>query len=97
MKLQVKWEKTPNGNYQTRTVDPRNGKTYLSAPVPYAFAVKLGMKDDGTTEAGSAMAVASRRHALMRERTEAIARKDWAAMNEITKKLAKLPLNEAVK
>jgi hypothetical protein len=36
------WIKTPNGNYQTRT--EKDGKVYLSQPVPYAFAVKLGMK-----------------------------------------------------
>jgi hypothetical protein len=42
--LVIEWQRTPNGNYQTRTVDPRTGKIYLSAPVPYAFAIKLGMK-----------------------------------------------------
>lgn len=38
------WEKTPNGNYQTRTTV--NGNVYLSAPVTYAFALKLGMKPE---------------------------------------------------
>lgn len=32
----------------------------------------------------------ARRVALMAARTAAIARRDWAAMNEITKRLAKL-------
>jgi uncharacterized protein (DUF2147 family) len=44
LKLTINWEKTPNGNYQTVTVDPRNGKTYYGAPVPLAFALRMGMK-----------------------------------------------------
>lgn len=48
MTLNIQWEQTPNGNYQTRTVDPRNGKTYLSAPVPHVWAVRMGMQPDGS-------------------------------------------------
>lgn len=36
------WHRTPNGNYQTRT--EKDGKVYLSQPVPLAWALKLGMK-----------------------------------------------------
>jgi hypothetical protein len=36
--------------------------------------------------------VQKRRHALMRARQAAIVRRDFAAMNEITKRLVKLPV-----
>jgi hypothetical protein len=36
--------------------------------------------------------VQRRRHALMRERQLAVAERDWPVMNEITKRLAKLPI-----
>ena len=36
--------------------------------------------------------IETRRRALLVARTEAIANRDWQAMNEITKRLAKLPL-----
>ncbi len=37
------------------------------------------------------LAIHTRRIKLHQSRTEAIARGDWAAMNEITKRIAKLP------
>lgn len=37
-------------------------------------------------------AIEARRQKLMAARTVAIANRDWAAMNEITKRLAKLPV-----
>jgi len=36
--------------------------------------------------------IEARRKALMAARTVAIDKRDWAAMNEITKRLAKLPV-----
>jgi hypothetical protein len=47
-KLNIRWIEPKPGIFQTRTVDPRNGKTYLSHPVPRTFAVKLGMKPENT-------------------------------------------------
>ncbi len=43
-RLTVTWVQLPNGLYQTKTVDPKNGKTYLGEPVPKIWAVRLGMK-----------------------------------------------------
>jgi hypothetical protein len=40
-------------------------------------------------------AIEDRRRKLMEARTVAIANRDWQAMNEITKRLAKLPLKTA--
>lgn len=39
-----------------------------------------------------AVAIESRRKALMAARHDAIERRDWAAMDEITRRLAKLPV-----
>lgn len=40
----------------------------------------------------NAAAIEARRKALMSSRNDAIENRDWAKMNDITKKLAKLPV-----
>jgi hypothetical protein len=55
--VQIKWREVAPGYWQTRAVDPRTRKVYLSHPVPTAFAVKLGMKREASMEVDIIQAV----------------------------------------